>query len=205
MLEGGSVVATYSAHVSAEDAVKVLRLSGYDITKLSIIDQGCRIEERVVGFYSEEQRVRYWSKWGVICGCVVGVVSGTALFNAPNVTLALVIELVAVAAGGSLLLGGLCAVGAVLYGKVLTDDSSLKYELEGEGAQRFTLVARDENLAAEACEMILQADSLAVRLQQGEAPESVTMSSVPSGAARLEFERRRARLRRRSRSERIEV
>ncbi len=205
MLEGDSVVATYNAHVEAEDAVKVLRLSGYDITKLSIIDDGCRIEERIVGFYSEEQRVRYWSKWGALCGSVVGLASGVALFSAPSVTAGLVIKLVAVATGASLLIGGLCAAGAVLYGKVLTKDSSLKYELAGEGAQRFTLVARDEALAAQARETILNSDSLTIRLQQRETTELTDISSVPLGAARLAFERRRARLRRRSRSKGTKV
>lgn len=205
MDEGGSVVATYSSYTGVEDAVKVLHHSGYDITQLSILYAGSHVEERIVGFFSEDQRVRYWGRLGVIWGSVFGLISGTSLFYAPSVTAGLVLTLIAAVLGGGLLIGGLTAVGAIVYGKVLTVDVPLKYPSDVEGKDLFSLVSHDEKFAARATEVLSASNAPNARPSQSEAAESASVVNVPSGEARLVFRRRLAGLRRRRRSEGIKV
>src|SRR3546814_11988459 len=53
-----AVVAVFVHHQDAEDAVRKLAASGFDMTHFSIVGQGFHSEEKVVGLYrSEERRV----------------------------------------------------------------------------------------------------------------------------------------------------
>jgi hypothetical protein len=46
------VVAAYSAHAEAEQAVKGLQRSGFDMNKLSIVAKNPHVEEHVAGFFA---------------------------------------------------------------------------------------------------------------------------------------------------------
>lgn len=194
MAEGERVVATYNVYIDVEDAVVALHRSGYDVTQLSILYAGSRIEERIVGFFSEDQRVRYWAKWGVIWGSVIGLMAGVSLFYSPSVTAVLVIKLMAAVLAGGLVIGGLIAGGAVVYGKVLTVDVPLKYASAVEGQDLFSLVTHDKELTARAREALSLSGSAAAPPEQVEATESAVDSKGRSGIAWLVTKRRRARL-----------
>lgn len=178
MLREDNVAAIYSAHEDAEEAVKALHRSGYDITKLSIIYEGCLIEERILGFYSERQRIGYWGKAGAISGSIVGLLIGAALFTAPGVTLALAVELLAIAFGGSLLVGGLTAAGASVYGKLLLSDVPLKYELGSEGQDRFRLVTNNAEDVMETRALMRRLDESSAAGQSSRAHESQALGSA---------------------------
>src|SRR5208283_297644 len=61
-------VATFNTHGEAENAVKELQKSGFDMKKLSIMGKDYHTEEQVVGYYHTGDRMKYWGKlvafWG---------------------------------------------------------------------------------------------------------------------------------------------
>ena len=50
MSEKNSVVAVLESHNQAEDAVRALQTSGFDMTKLSIVGRDYHTDEHVVGY-----------------------------------------------------------------------------------------------------------------------------------------------------------
>jgi len=57
-----SVVAVFSQHPAAENAIKELKGSGFDIKKLAVVARDYQTEEDVVGFYNTGDRMKYWGK-----------------------------------------------------------------------------------------------------------------------------------------------
>ena len=54
-----AVVAIYKSHPEAENAIKELQRSGFDMEQLSIVGRDCHTEEHVVGYYTTGDRMRY--------------------------------------------------------------------------------------------------------------------------------------------------
>ncbi|MGA1986258.1 MAG: general stress protein, partial [Candidatus Sulfotelmatobacter sp.] len=73
-----SVVAVYSQHSAAEDAIKQLKGGGFDIKKLAVVGRDYQTEEDVVGFYNTGDRMKYWGKWGAFWGGLWGMLFGSA-------------------------------------------------------------------------------------------------------------------------------
>ena len=73
MSETNSVVAIYETHTQAEEAVKELQRSGFDMKKMSIVGKDYHTDEHVVGYYTTGDRMKYWGKlgafWGGLWGC----------------------------------------------------------------------------------------------------------------------------------------
>jgi hypothetical protein len=69
-----SVVAVYSQHSAAEDAIKQLKGGGFDIKKLAVVGRDYQTEEDVVGFYNTGDRMKYWAN-GAHFGAGSGVCS----------------------------------------------------------------------------------------------------------------------------------
>jgi hypothetical protein len=159
MCDRDSLVAVYSAQADAEDAVRQLHRAGYDIRKLSIVDQGYPIEGRVVGFYDGADRVKHWSKNGILWGGTLGLLSGVALHVIPGIGPGLIADPIAVwiqgALGGAITVGALSTLGAAVYSMSLPKESVLKYELAIETDDEFLLVAHGTaSEAAKARQMI---------------------------------------------------
>src|SRR5580658_1091402 len=128
------VVAVYNAHTEAEQAVKELQKSGFDMKKLSIVAKNPRAEEHVVGFYNTGDRVKHWGKAGAFWGGMWGglLFGAAAFFALPGIGPVLVAgPLVAWIVGaleGAVVVGGIGAVGAGLYSIGLPKDSIVQYE-----------------------------------------------------------------------------
>lgn len=178
MLREDNVAAAYGAHEDAEEAVKALHRAGYDITKLSIVYDGCRIEERILGFHDESQRVGYWGKVGAISGSILGMMIGVALLSGPAITLALTVDLLAAGLAAGLLGGGFSAAGAFVYGKLLIGNAALKYELGSEGEDRFSLVTNKADDAVEAQALMRRLDESSTPGRSGRANESQALGSA---------------------------
>ncbi len=58
-----SVVAVYSTHAEANEAVKELQRGGVDMHKLSIVGKGYHTDEQVVGYYNTGDRRSIGAKW----------------------------------------------------------------------------------------------------------------------------------------------
>jgi uncharacterized membrane protein len=127
------VVAVYDTHAQAEQAVKELQTSGFDMKKLSIVAKNPHVEEEVVGYYNTGDRIKHWGKAGAFWGGLWGLLFGAAFFAIPGIGPVLIAgPLVAWIVGaleGAVVVGGLSAIGASLFSIGIPKDSVLKYEL----------------------------------------------------------------------------
>src|SRR5208283_1589452 len=144
MSETNSVVAIYETHSQAEEAVKELQRSGFDMKQMSIVGKDYHTDEHVVGYYSTGDRMKYWGKQGAFWGGLWGLLFGSAFFWIPGLGPLLVAgPLVAWVVGaleGAAVIGGLSALGAGLYGLGIPKDSILRYETAIKTG-RFVLIA----------------------------------------------------------------
>ena len=113
MLETNSVVAIYETHAQAEEAVKELQRSGFDMKKMSIVGKDYHTDENVVGYYNTGDRMKYWGKQGAFWEVLWGMLFGAAFFIIPGLGPILVAgPLVAWVVGaleGAVVVGGLSA------------------------------------------------------------------------------------------------
>jgi hypothetical protein len=132
MTDTDAVVAVYETHAGAENAVRQLQRSGFDIKKLSVVGKDVHTDEHVVGYYNAGDRMQYWGKMGAFWGGLWGLLFGAAFFWLPGVGPLLVAGPLAAwivgALEGAVVVGGLSAVGAGLYSIGIPKDSILKYE-----------------------------------------------------------------------------
>jgi hypothetical protein len=132
MPEQDAVVAVYSTHFEAEEAVKKLQRGGIDMHALSIIGRETHLEEHAVGYYNTGDRMKYWGKTGAFWGGLWGMLFGSAFFVIPGIGPLLVAgPLVAWIVGaleGAVAVGGLSAVGAGLLSIGIPKDSVVQYE-----------------------------------------------------------------------------
>src|SRR5579864_4981605 len=144
MTQTNSVVAIYDTHPQAEEAIRNLQKSGFDMKKLSIVGKDYHSEENVTGYYNTGDRMKYWGKLGAVWGGFWGLLFGAAFFAIPGIGPVLVAgPLVAWIVGaleGAAVLGGLSALGAGLYSIGIPKDSVMKYE-SALKADKFILLA----------------------------------------------------------------
>ena len=129
-----SAVAVFHTHPKAEEAVRELQKSGFDMTKLSIVGKDYHTDEHVVGYYNAGDRMKYWGKAGAIWGGFWSMLFGSAFFAIPGVGPVLVAgPLVAWIIGvveGAVVVGGISALGAAFASIGIPNNSVLKYETE---------------------------------------------------------------------------
>jgi uncharacterized membrane protein len=132
MSEKNAVVAIYDTHSQAEEALKELQRSGFDMKKLSIVGKDYHTEEHVVGYYNAGDRMKRWGKTGAFWGGFWGLLFGSAFFAIPGIGPVLVAgPLVAWIVGaleGAVVVGGFSAVGAGLYSIGVPKNSIVQYE-----------------------------------------------------------------------------
>src|SRR5580704_9098137 len=120
MNKDNSTVAIYPSHTAAEAAVKELQQSGFDMKQLSIVGRDYHTDEHVVGYYNSGDRMKAWGKTGAFWGGIWGLLFGSAFFLVPGVgPLIMAGPLVGWIVGGlegAVIIGGLSALGAGLYG-----------------------------------------------------------------------------------------
>jgi uncharacterized membrane protein len=130
MPQNNSVIAVYKTHVAAEEAVKELQISGFEMKMLSIIGQNIHTDEHVVGYYNLDDRMKAWGKTGAFWGGLWGILFGSAIFMVPGM--------------GPLLVAGPLVgwiVGAALYNLGIPKDSIVRYE-KAVKTGSFLLIAR---------------------------------------------------------------
>ncbi len=139
-----SVVAVFSQHSGAENAIKGLKGGGFDIKKLAVVGRDYQTEEDVVGFYNTGDRMKYWGKWGAFWGGLWGMLFGAAFLIVPGVgpvvAAGSIVTWIVAALEGAVVVGGLSALGAGLYSLGIPKNSVLQYETSVK-AGKFVLVA----------------------------------------------------------------
>src|SRR5208337_4476460 len=118
MSDKNSVVAFFESHDRAEDAIRELQKSGFDMKKLSIVGKDYHTEEHVVGYYSTGDRMLYWGQLGAFWGGFWGLLLGSGFFWVPGLGQVLVagplVVWIVAALQEAVILGGLSALGAAL-------------------------------------------------------------------------------------------
>jgi len=144
MNKNDSIVAIYPSHLAAEAAVKDLQQSGFDMKKLSVVGSDYQTDQHVIGYYNAGDRIKAWGKTGAFWGGLWGFLFGSAFFWIPGLGPLMVAgPLVAWIVGGlegAVVVGGLSAIGAALYGLGMPKDSVVRYETALK-ADKFVVIA----------------------------------------------------------------
>ena len=139
-----AVIATYDSHDQAEDAIRELDRSGFEMKQLSIVGKGYRSEENPVGFYTLGDRMKTWGGVGAFWGALWGMLFGPAFFWVPGIGLLGVagpfIQILLSALEGAAVVGGISVLGAALANIGVPRDAILKYE-RSVRADRYLLIA----------------------------------------------------------------
>lgn len=155
-----SVVSIFNTHHEAEEAIKELQKSGFDLKKLSVVGKDYQTEEHVVGYYNMGDRVKYWGKLGAFWGGLWGLLFGSAFFFIPGIGPLVVggplVVWIVGALEGAAVVGGLNAIGAALFSIGIPKDSILKYETSLK-SDKFLLIAHGTLEEVEKAKKILEA------------------------------------------------
>jgi hypothetical protein len=132
MSETDTVIAVFADHEAAEAAVRNLADSGFEIKNLSVVGKGYHTEEKVVGFYSTGDRIKFWGSRGAFWGGLWGLFFGGLFMTVPVLGHIIVLGYLASAAiaavEGAVLIGGVAALDAALYSIGIPKNSVLEYE-----------------------------------------------------------------------------
>lgn len=132
MTDTNAVIAAYESHSAAEDAVKELVKSGFDMKKLSVVGKDYHTDEHVVGYYNAGDRMKYWGKLGAFWGGLWGLLFGAAFFWVPGIGPVLVggplVAWIVAGLENAVVAGGLSVIGAGLYSIGIPKDSIVTYE-----------------------------------------------------------------------------
>jgi hypothetical protein len=158
MTETNAVIAVFDTHDNAEEAIKELQTSGFNMKQLSIVGKDYHTEEQVVGYYNAGDRMKYWGKLGAFWGGIWGLLVGTAFFFVPGVGPVLVagpvVAWIVAALEGAVVVGGLSAVGAGLFSLGIPKDTVLKMEVALK-ADKFLVIAHGTPADVEKAKAVL--------------------------------------------------
>ena len=158
MTDTNAVIAVYDNHTAAEDAVKALQKSGFDMKKLSVVGKDYHTDEHVVGYYNAGDRMKYWGKRGAFWGGFWGLLFGAAFFWVPAIGPVLaggpLVAWIIAGLEDALIVGGLSAIGAGLYSIGVPKDSIVTYETAIKAGE-FLVVAHGTSAEAAQARNIL--------------------------------------------------
>ncbi len=132
MYKSDTVVAVFADHQAAETAIKHLTDADFDMKHLTLVGKGYHSEEKVMGFYSTGDRVKFWGTRGAFWGGFWGLFFGGLFMTIPVVGHVVVLGYLATVAISAvetaIMVGGLSALGAALYSIGVPKDSVIQYE-----------------------------------------------------------------------------
>ncbi len=142
--ETSAIVAVYDTHVEAEDAVRALQQSGFDLKQLSIVGKDYHTEETATGYYTTGDRMKAWGTAGAFWGGLWALLFGSAFFIIPGIGPLLaagpVVAWIVGALESAALVGGVSALGAGLLSVGIPKDSIIAYETQIK-AGKFLVIA----------------------------------------------------------------
>lgn len=143
-LKESLAVAVCKTHTDAEQVIKELQQSGFDLKKLSIVGKDYHEEDKVIGFYNTSDVMKNWGKAGAFWGGIWGLIFGAGFFLIPGIgPVVLAGPIVSSLVGGlegAIVVGGLSALGGALFTIGIPKDSVLKYEKELK-ADKYLVIA----------------------------------------------------------------
>ncbi len=166
MTDTNAAIAVYDNHSEAEDAVKELQKSGFDMKKLSVVGKDYHTEEHVVGYYNAGDRMKYWGKQGAFWGGFWGLLFGAAFFWVPAIGPVLVggplVAWIVAGLEDAVLVGGLSAIGAGLYSIGIPKDSVVTYEAAIKAGEYLVVANGTSEETAKARDILRKLKSLHV-------------------------------------------
>jgi hypothetical protein len=122
----------FNTHIEAEDAIRMLGKSGFDVQKLSLVGKGYHSEEHPIGFYTAGDRIKSWGGTGAFWGGIWGLLFAPAVFFLPGLGLVAMagpfVAALVSALEGAVVVGGMSALGAALTQVGVPKDEVIKYE-----------------------------------------------------------------------------
>lgn len=159
MLASSSAIAVFIDHKQAEAAITNLGHAGFEMKDLSIVGKGYHTDEKVVGFYTSGDRVKFWGKQGAFWGGMWGLFFGGLFMTIPVVGHLVVLGYLATAAvaavEGAVIVGGTSALAAALYGLGIKKDSVVQYEFE-LSADKYIVMAHGAEAEMERAQSVLE-------------------------------------------------
>lgn len=159
MEKDNAIIAVFDTHVQAEQAIKELEKSGFDMKKLSIVGRGYHSEEQPVGFYTTGDRIKTWGGMGAFWGGLWGLLFGAAFFWVPGIgPIAVAGPFVSVLIGaleGAAVVGGLGALGAALASIGVSKEGVVKYERQLK-ADKYLVIAHGDAKEVEQARSIME-------------------------------------------------
>jgi hypothetical protein len=132
MENSDTIIAVFHEHSAAETAIKKLTADGFDMKNLSVVGKGYHTDEKVVGFYSTGDRIKFWGSRGAFWGGFWGLFLGGIFMTVPVVGHVIVLGYLATilisGIENAVVVGGLSALGAALYSIGVPKDSVIQYE-----------------------------------------------------------------------------
>lgn len=132
MSHSDSTFFIFETHAKAEDAIRKLGQSGFDLKQLSLVGKGYHSEEKPVGFYTAGDRIKAWGGTGAFWGGIWGLLMAPAVFFLPGLgVVGMAGPLVATLVGGlegAVVVGGITAPGAALAPLGMPKGQVIKYE-----------------------------------------------------------------------------
>ena len=158
--EKNATFALYVTPNEAEEAVRELHKSGFDMQKLSIVGMDYQTDGEVVGYYTTGDRMMYWGKLGAFWGGFWGMLFGSAFFWVPGIGQLLVAGPLVMWIVGALeeaaLVGGLSALGAGLCSIGIPKNSVVQYETEVKNGKLLLVAHRTADEVERARDILRQ-------------------------------------------------
>ncbi len=136
-----TAIAVFPNHDAAEGAVKTLTAAGFAMKNLSVVGNGYHSEEKVVGFYSAGDRIKFWGSRGAFWGLFFGGLFLASPVTGPVVVLGFLATIIVAGIENAVVVGGVAALAAALYSIGVPKDSVIQYETAIK-ADGFLVMAR---------------------------------------------------------------
>ena len=134
MTHTNTAVAVFHTHERAEEAIRELQKSGFDMQKLSIVGKDYHTDEHVVGYYNTGDRMKNWGQRGAFWGSLWGMLFGSAFFVLPGLGPVLMagplVALILSALEGAAIGGGISVLAGALASIGIPENSIVQYESE---------------------------------------------------------------------------
>ena len=137
-------VAVYATHNQAEEAIKLLNNSGYNMKDLSIVGQNYETEEHPVGFVNTGDRMWSWGKLGIFWGSIWGLLFGSAMMFVPGVGVVVFAGWLVALLEGAVLGGGFAAMAAAKASIGIPKNSVVQYESDLKAGSFLLLIRGSE-------------------------------------------------------------
>ena len=154
----------FSTHLQADEAIRSLSRSGFEMKNMSLVGKGYHTEEHPVGFYTAGDRIKVWGGIGAFWGGVWGLLLAPAVFFLPGFGLMAmagpVVSALVGALEGAAVMGGVSALGAALTQIGVPKNQILKFETALK-ADKFVLMVHGSADEVARANSILQGNRVA--------------------------------------------